>query len=378
MISHTYESARKMYASELSHLKVESRKATLYMIEGKVITVNKDRLPKYGVEVDKGLASDITARNSAATLATPTAASAAAAAEAQAAAAAEALATPTAAAEALAAALAEALATPTAAAEALATPTAAALAAALATPTAAAATLAAPTAAELATALADTRAAVAREAAVEAMRKASATEEVARVAEAERDAMAEAAAANKTASSVEVTVMVAHDCEFMQLIIATNLATAEAALAVNTAATLVEVAAKAAATAKSNILATIDATCTAVNEEGNAMQIYIEVNSDNINRLNSLLLSSSATFDDVVDSMIIISHGRIDLQNIIAKANVDKRMIDELDGKYSHIDERALRHTAMLLTASSTSSTSTSTSSSSSSSSASNKRRYSS
>ena len=30
MISHTYESARKMYASELSHLKVESRKATLY------------------------------------------------------------------------------------------------------------------------------------------------------------------------------------------------------------------------------------------------------------------------------------------------------------------------------------------------------------
>ena len=66
MISHTYESACKMYASELSHLKVESRKATLYrwkrdMIEGKVITVNKDRLPKYGVEVDEGLASDITA-----------------------------------------------------------------------------------------------------------------------------------------------------------------------------------------------------------------------------------------------------------------------------------------------------------------------------
>jgi hypothetical protein len=34
------------------------------MIEGKVITVNKDCLPKYGVEVDKGLASDITARTS--------------------------------------------------------------------------------------------------------------------------------------------------------------------------------------------------------------------------------------------------------------------------------------------------------------------------
>jgi hypothetical protein len=161
--------------------------------------------------------------------------------------------------------------------------------------------------------------------------------------------------------------MVAHDCEFMQSIIATNLATAEAALAMNAAATLVEVAAQAAATAKSSILATINATRTAVNEEGNAMQIYSEANSDNINRLNSLLLSSTATLDDVLASIIIISHGRIDLQNIITKANVDKRMIDELDGKYSHIDEHALRHTAMLLTASSTSS---------SSSSSNNKRRY--
>ena len=69
MISHTYESACKMYASELSHLKVESRKATLYrwrrdVIEGKIVTVNKDRLPKYGVEVHKGLTRDITARTS--------------------------------------------------------------------------------------------------------------------------------------------------------------------------------------------------------------------------------------------------------------------------------------------------------------------------
>jgi hypothetical protein len=69
MNSQSYESACKMYASDLAHLKGESKKSTLYrwkrdFNEGKVLSVNKDRLPKYGVEVDQGLSSDITVRTS--------------------------------------------------------------------------------------------------------------------------------------------------------------------------------------------------------------------------------------------------------------------------------------------------------------------------
>jgi hypothetical protein len=56
-----------MYAADLSHLKGGSRKTTLYrwkkeLSQGKVVSMNKDRLPKYGSEVEKGLASDINVR----------------------------------------------------------------------------------------------------------------------------------------------------------------------------------------------------------------------------------------------------------------------------------------------------------------------------
>jgi hypothetical protein len=56
-----------MYAADLSHLSDRSRKSTLYrwkkeMIQRKVVSRSKDRVPKYGVEVDKGLISDINVR----------------------------------------------------------------------------------------------------------------------------------------------------------------------------------------------------------------------------------------------------------------------------------------------------------------------------
>jgi hypothetical protein len=66
MCSHSHDSACKMYAAD-SHLSDRSRKSTLYrwkkeMIQRKVVSRSKDRVPKYGVEVDKGLISDINVR----------------------------------------------------------------------------------------------------------------------------------------------------------------------------------------------------------------------------------------------------------------------------------------------------------------------------
>lgn len=67
MTDSSYEEACKIYATDLVHLTGQSKKATLYrwkreMGEEKVPIVNRDRLPKYGVDVEKGLVSDITQR----------------------------------------------------------------------------------------------------------------------------------------------------------------------------------------------------------------------------------------------------------------------------------------------------------------------------
>ena len=62
-----YEEACKIYSTDLEYLTGQSKKATLCrwkreMGEEKVPIVNRDRLPKYAVDVEKGLVSDITQR----------------------------------------------------------------------------------------------------------------------------------------------------------------------------------------------------------------------------------------------------------------------------------------------------------------------------